>query len=99
MSALESAVQEHIVSGAADREAVLHLLARPEVQAVAGDVGIDLRRVESAVGTLEGSQLTEVATQARQANQALAGGQCAVISTTMIIIALLVLISYRLAVD
>jgi hypothetical protein len=100
MSALESAVQEHVASGAADREAVLRLLARPEVQAVAGDVGIDLRRVESAVGTLEGSQLAEVAAQARQADQALAGGQSrVVISTTVIIIALLVLILIIVAVD
>jgi pyruvate/2-oxoglutarate dehydrogenase complex dihydrolipoamide acyltransferase (E2) component len=100
ISALESAVQEHVSSGEADREAVLRLLARPEVQAIAGDTGIDLRRVESAVGTLERSQLAEVAAQARQADQALAGGQSrVVISTTMIIIALLVLILIIVAVD
>jgi len=100
MSALESAVQEHVASGAADRESVQRLLARPEVQAIAGEVGIDLWRVESAVGTLEGSQLAEVAAQARQADRALAGGQSrVVISTTMIIIALLVLILIIVAVD
>jgi len=100
MSALESAVHEHVASNAADREAVLRLIARPEVQAVAGDVGIDLRRVESAVGTLEGSQLAEVAAQARQADQALAGGQSRIsISTTVIIIALLVIILIIVAVD
>ncbi|MET0212629.1 MAG: hypothetical protein ABW292_06485 [Vicinamibacterales bacterium] len=100
MSALESAVQEHVVSGAADREAVLRLLARPEVQAIAGDVGIDLRRVERAVGTLEGSQLAEVAAQARESEHALAGGQSRIsISTTMIIIALLVIILIVVAVD
>jgi hypothetical protein len=100
MSALASAVQEHVASGAADREAVLRLLARPEVQAIAGDVGIDLRRVESAVGTLEGSQLAEVAAQARESEHALAGGQSRIsISTTMIIIALLVIILIVVAVD
>jgi hypothetical protein len=100
MSALESVVQEHVASGAADREAVLRLLARPEVQAIAGDVGIDLRRVESAVGTLEGSQLAEVAAQARESEHALAGGQSRIsISTTMIIIALLVIILIVVAVD
>ncbi|HEY5618365.1 MAG TPA: hypothetical protein VIK60_10485 [Vicinamibacterales bacterium] len=100
ISALESAVQEHVASSAADREAVLRLLASPEVQSIAGDVGIDLRQVESAVGALEGSQLAEVAAQARQAEGALAGGQSrVVISTTMIIIALLVLILIIVAVD
>ena len=100
MSALESAVQEYVASGAADREAVLRLLARPEVQAIAGEVGIDLRRVESAVGTLEGSQLAEVAAQARESEHALAGGQSRIsISTTVIIIALLVIILIIVAVD
>ena len=100
ISALESAVQEHVAPDAADREAVLGLLARPDVREIAGDAGIDLRRVESAIATLEGSQLAEVAAQARQAEQALAGGQSRVtISTTVIIIALLVLILIIVAVD
>lgn len=99
-SALEAAVQQHVASADADREMVLQLLTRPEVQAVAGKAGIDLRRAESAVKTLEGSALSEVAVQARQVNQALAGGQSHVtISTTMIIIGLLVLILIIVAVS
>lgn len=97
-SALEAAVQEHVASGAADGETVLRLLARPEVQAIAGDLGIDVRRAESAVTTLEGRTLTDLAAQARQVEQALAGGQSSItISTTMIIIGLLVLIVLILA--
>ncbi|MGH9256087.1 MAG: hypothetical protein ACRD3C_16125, partial [Vicinamibacterales bacterium] len=94
------AVQEHVASGAADRETIVRLLARPEVQAIAGDAGIDLRRVERAAGSLDESQVTELAAQARQAEQALAGGQSRVtISTTLIIIALLVIILIIVAVD
>lgn len=92
-SALDAAVQDHAADAAADRETVARLLQRPDVQAIAGDLGLDLRRAESAVATLDDQQLTELATQARQAEQALAGGQSSVtISTTMIIIGLLVLI-------
>jgi hypothetical protein len=99
ISVLEGAVQEHVASTAADRETVMRLLARPEVQAIASDIGIDLRRVETAVETLEPSQLADVASQAHQAEQALAGGQSRmVISTTMIIIALLVIILIIVAV-
>lgn len=99
-TALDAAVQEHVASRAADRDTVLRLLARPEVQAVAGDAGIDLRRVERAVGTLDDSTLTEVAAQARQVEQALAGGQSRVtISTTTIIIVLLLIILIIVAVD
>jgi len=99
-SALDAALQEHVASAEADRDAVLRLLDRPEVQAVAGDVGIDLRRAKSAVTTLSGQELAELAAQASQVEEALAGGQSRVtISTTLIIVALLVLILIIVAVD
>ena len=97
---MERAVQEHVASTTSDREDVLRVLARPEVQAIARDTGIDLRRAESAVATLDAEQLSELAAQARQVEQALAGGQSRVtISTTLIIIALLVIILIIVAVD
>jgi hypothetical protein len=93
LTALEAAVQDHVASAAADREAVARLLARPEVQKIAGEAGIDMRRATQAAATLDGAQLAELAAQARQMEQSLAGGQSTVtISTTLIIIALLVLI-------
>ena len=99
-SILDAAVQDHVSTTAADRETVLRLLERPDVQAVAGDIGLDLRRAQSAISTLEGQQLTDLAAQAQQVEQALAGGQSRiVISTTLIIIALLVLILIIVAVD
>jgi hypothetical protein len=91
-SALDAAVQDHSAAAAGDRETVARLLQRPEVQAIAGDLGLDLRRAESAVATLDGPQLTELAAHARQAEQALAGGQSITISAIWIIIGLLVLI-------
>ena len=99
-SALDAAVQDHAAARSADRETVLRLLERPDVQAIAGDLGLDLRRAQSAVATLDGDQLAELAAQARQAEQGLAGGQSRVVlSTTVIIIALLVLILIIVAVD
>ena len=99
-SVLDAAVQDHVASTTADRETVLRLLERPEVQAVAGDIGLDLRRAQSAISTLEGQQLTDLAAQAQQVEKALAGGQSRiVISTTLIIIALLVLILLIVALD
>ena len=99
-AALDAAVQQHVGSAAADREAILRVLGRSDVKAVADKAGIDLRRATSAVATLEGEDLVRVATQANQVEQALAGGQSrVVISTTLIIIALLVLILIIVAVD
>ena len=99
-SAIDAALQEQVSSAAADRADVQRVLANPEVKAVAEAAGIDLRRASTAVASLEGEQLTQIAAQARQVDQALAGGQSKiVISTTMIIIALLVLILLIVALD
>lgn len=99
-SAIDAALQEQVSSAAADRADVQRVLANPEVKAVADAAGIDLRRASTAVASLEGEQLSQIAAQARQADQALAGGQSKItISTTMIIIALLVLILLIVALD
>ena len=98
LAALEAAVQDHVASAAADREAIARLLARPDVQKIAGEAGIDMRRAAQAAATLSGAQLADIATQARQLEQSLAGGQSITISTTLIIIALLVLILIIVAV-
>src|SRR5688572_6695436 len=92
-AALDAAIQQHVNQTAAQREAVLEVLGRDEVKAVAGKAGIDLTTAAAAVATLQGEQLAAAAAQAQQVNDALAGGQSRiVISTTVIIIALLVII-------
>jgi hypothetical protein len=99
-SAIDAALQQHVSTADADREMVRRLLERDEVKDVAGKAGLDLRRASSAVATLDGDDLATVAAQARQVEQALAGGQSRiVVSTTLIIIALLVLILIIVAVD
>jgi hypothetical protein len=92
-SAIDAALQEKVSGTSADREVVLRLLDRSEVKELAGDVGLDLRRAHDAIATLDGQELTELAAQARQVDESLAGGQSRItISTTLLIIALLVLI-------
>jgi hypothetical protein len=99
-SAIDAALQAHVSAADADRAMVQRLLEREEVKEVAGAAGLDLRRAASAVATLDGADLAAVAAQARQVDEALAGGQSrVVISTTMIIIALLVVILIIVAVD
>jgi len=97
-SAIDAALQQKVATGAADRETVLRLLDRPEVQAVAGNAGLDLRRAKDAVSTIDGPELTQLAAQASQVEQSLAGGQSHItINTTLLIIGLLVLILLILA--
>jgi hypothetical protein len=92
-AALDALVQQHLDSVAADRAAVAALLARPEVEKIAGGAGLDLRTAQGAIASLSSQELAQLASQARQAEQGLGGGQSKVtISTTTIIIGLLVLI-------
>ena len=92
-SALDKAVQERVATDQADRDAIQSLLRRAEVREVAGKAGLSLDKASAAVATLEGSDLAQLAAQARQVNNDLAGGaSTVVISTTTIIIILLIVL-------
>lgn len=92
-SALDKAVQERVATDQADRDAIQSLLRRAEVREVAGKAGLSLDKAAAAVSTLHGNDLAQLAAQARQVNNDLAGGaSTVVISTTTIIIVLLIII-------
>jgi hypothetical protein len=92
-SALDKAVQARVAQDQADRQAIAALLARPEVREVAAKTGLSLETASAAVSTLQGNDLRELATHARQVNNDLAGGASTiVISTTTVIIALLIIL-------
>src|SRR5437763_461688 len=90
---LDAVVQQHVRAADQDRETVRLFLQRGDVRAIAGKYGVDIRRAESAVATMNASDLASIAAQTRQADEVRAGGASTVtISTTTIIIGLLVLI-------
>ena len=98
-SQLSGTVADRVAAQDADRTAVRDALARPEVRNVAETMGVDLARLNAAVGTMNGADLERAATAARQVNQQLVGGaSTVVISTTTIIVALLVVILIVVAV-
>ena len=99
-SALSQAVQERVSQEQADREAIMSLLRRAEVRQIAANAGVSLEKAQAAVSTLQGQDLRDIASQARQAQNDLAGGaSTVVISTTTIIIVLLVVILIVLIAD
>jgi hypothetical protein len=99
-SAIDSVLEQHVSGIAADRADVLRVLQHPAVTEAAANAGVDLRRAASAVEKIDNEQIGALAVHARQAEQALAGGQSKItISTTVIIIGLLVLILLIVALD
>ena len=92
-SALSQAVQQRVSQDQADRAAIVSLLQRAEVRQIASQAGLSLGKAEAAVSTLNGQDLRDLASQARQVQNDLAGGaSTVVISTTTIIIVLLIII-------
>src|SRR6185369_2904401 len=80
---LDAAIQEHARATDQDRETVRSFLERADVRAIAGKYGVDMRSAESAVAAMDASEVANIASQARAANDTLAGGQGSVtISTT-----------------
>ncbi len=99
-SALDKAVQQRVMQEQADRDVIAGLLHRPEVRQIAARAGLSVDRAEAAVSTLQGDDLRQIASQARQVQNDLSGGASTiVISTTTIIIVLLLIILIVLVAD
>ena len=93
---LDQALAGQALGEDSSREAILSLLRRPEVVEMAGDLGLDLARVEDAVVTLDGPELERLGARAGQAETALAGGQKNItisITTLLLIIIIVILVA------
>ena len=98
-SALDKAVQERVASEQADRDAIQSLLRRAEVREVADKAGISLDKAIAAVSTLQGDDLRQLAQQAQQVDNQLAGGASTIVISTTTIIIILLLIILIVAID
>ena len=96
---LDRAIAAHVQRSDADRRTIQGLLERQQVREIAGRTGIDIKRVETAVATMDGSELRELAEYVRAVEDSLVGGSSVTISTTTIIIGLLILILIIVAVN
>jgi len=77
----------------ASREAIRQLLATPQAQKVAGQMGVTPSELSARVATLDQATVNQLAQQVQASDAALAGGSSTVvIGTTALIIALIVII-------
>lgn len=94
-AAVEQALAERLEANEASRAVIRGLLQRNDVRKMAGDLGLDLRRAETAVSTLEGAALDRVAQQAAVASDLLSGGaqtiRISVVTLLLIIIIVILL--------
>ena len=89
---LAAVAADHAAKKQADRQTILSVLQRDDVRQVAKTAGLSIDKATSAVAALDGAELAQVAAQAQQVNDALAGGQTITLTVWLIIIILLVVI-------
>jgi predicted xylose isomerase-like sugar epimerase len=92
-SSLRQAVAGKVHTDAQNRAAVRSVLQQTEVRQMAERLGLNLVTADAAVGTMNSADLARVATSAREADKALAGGaNTLVISTTTLLLILIIVL-------
>ena len=86
---LDNAIAKTLSQESAARSTITALLQRDEVRSMAEGYGLDLRRAEAAVSTLQGDELQRLSGLAADANAQLAGGDTKI---TISVVALLLII-------
>ena len=89
---LDKAIAKTVGQEDAARSAISTLLARDEVKKLAEGYGLDVRRAEAAVGTLQGDELQRLSLLAADANAQLAGGDQVIIRVSLVALLLVVII-------
>ena len=92
-AAMRQAVADQALTDQQNREAVLGVLQTSEARELAGRLGLNVTRAESAMSTLSSAELANLAGQARLADAQLAGGsQMVVISLTTLLLIIIIVI-------
>lgn len=92
-AAMSRAVAEKVNQENTHRELLQRILNRADVREVAGRMGLSVERAESAVATLDGEELSQLAGYAAGVEASLVGGaNTIVISTTTLLLGLILLV-------
>jgi hypothetical protein len=94
---LDDAVAKTLAQEDAARNTITTLLQRDEVRSLAEGYGLDVRRAEAAVSTLEGTELQRLSLLAADANVQLAGGDTVIriglVAALLIVIIVILLVN------
>jgi len=90
---LDSAIAKTLGQEDAARRTITTLLQREDVRSMAGSYGLDVRRAEAAVSTLQGEELQRLSLLAANADAQLAGGtQTITISLVALLLIVIIII-------
>ena len=91
---LQQALADRLTADAGKRKTIDDVLTRPEAQAAAARLGVDIADARSAVAQLDGAELERVAAHAAAVQADLAGGQRTIVIsvTTLLLIIIIILL-------
>jgi hypothetical protein len=94
---MRAALASQAATDQENRDAVLGVLQQSEVRDMAGRLGLNVTRAETAVSTLGSAELAQLADQARAVDAQLAGGADRIVLsvTTLLLIIIIVLLIAR----
>lgn len=97
LAVMHQAVADQAATDQQNRDAVLSVLHRTEMQDLAGRLGLDVTRAENAVPTLSSAELARLAGTANMANAQLAGGSDRIVisMTTLLLLIIIVILVTR----
>jgi len=94
---LDNVIAKKLAQEDAARNTITTLLQRDDVRGMAKGYGLDVRRAEAAVSTLQGDELQRLSLLAANANAQLAGGDTVItislVSALLIVIIIILLVS------
>ncbi len=94
---LDNVIAKKLAQEDAARNTITTLLQRDDVRGMAKGYGLDVRRAEAAVSTLQGEELQRLSLLAANANAQLAGGTTVItislVSALLIVIIIILLVS------
>jgi len=91
-AAMQKAIAQRKAADDNNREAVMTVLRRPDVKQLAERMGLSLERAETALASLPGDKLAELADPARAVSADLAGGDTKIVISLTVLLLLLILI-------
>jgi hypothetical protein len=90
--ALQTAVSSKVATDSANRDAVLAVLHQPKAESMAAELGLKPSQVDDAVATMSAAEVATLASPARVASSAPAGGDSITISLTALLLLAILLV-------
>ena len=91
-SDLDAAVTKQLLNEEQTRDRVRQVLAHPQIQELAGQLDVDLKRAASAVEVLDANELADIEDEIEELDRELSGGERVTISLVSLLLIIVIVL-------